>query len=111
MHSISMAIRQLSHRSMVYSGVGFNGNNNNALGMRGNGNANGNGNNNLNGNGGRNRQRMTQAQSNARMGQALRTLQGIQMQLSYQGSTTGHARARGHVQRATQELNTALTIR
>ena len=24
MHSISMAIRQLSHRSMVYSGVGFN---------------------------------------------------------------------------------------
>jgi hypothetical protein len=46
------------------------------------------------------------------MGQALRTLQGIHMQLSSQGyGTTGHARARGHVQRAIHELNTALAIR
>ena len=35
MHAISMAIRQLSHRSMVYSGTGFSGmNNGRAMGMR-----------------------------------------------------------------------------
>ena len=35
MHAISMAIRQLSHRSMVYSGVGFSGmNNGRGMGMR-----------------------------------------------------------------------------
>jgi hypothetical protein len=34
------------------------------------------------------------------------------MQLASQGSnTTGHARARGHVQRAVNHLNTALSIR
>ena len=55
---------------------------------------------------------MTQAQSDARMSQALRTLQGISMQLSNQGSgTMGHARASGHVQQAIHELNTALSIR
>ena len=57
-------------------------------------------------------QHMSQAQSDARMSQALRTLQGINMQASTQGSnTTGHARASGHIQRAIQELNTALSIR
>jgi hypothetical protein len=64
-------------------------------------------------------QRMSQAQSDARMSQSLRTLQGVNMQLSSQGSTTGrrgynsngHARARGHVQRAMNELNTGLTVR
>ena len=35
MHAISMAIRQLSHRSMVYSGVGFASGMNNGMGMGG----------------------------------------------------------------------------
>ncbi len=61
---------------------------------------------------GRRGQPMSQAQSDARMGQSLRTLQGIDMQLANQGSnTTGHARARGHVTVAIRELNTALSIR
>lgn len=114
MHSVSMAIRQLSHRSMVYNNAGFmNGMNNNRQAMRmqqgvggrgfgagaGAGNA-------------RRGQPMTQAQSDSIMGQDLRTLQGINMQLANQGtSTMGHARASGHVQRAMHELNTALMIR
>jgi len=112
MHAISMAIRQLTHRSMVYSGVGFvpgmnnNGamgmNNNGAMGMRRGGV----------GAGARAGQPMSQAQSDARMSQDLRTLQGINMQLTSQGyNTNGHARARGHVQRAVHELNVALSIR
>jgi hypothetical protein len=112
MHQISMAIRSLSHRSMVYGNAGFNNGVNNALMMgRRNGgvarqagfrrNANGNAN-----------QRMPQAMSDARMGQALRTLQGAQMQLSSQATSNGgHARARGHVQYAMHELNTALAVR
>jgi hypothetical protein len=104
MHSIAMAIRQLSHRSMVYRGTGFAQGMNNGLAMgmprRGVGA------------GGRRPQRMPQAQSDARMNQALRTLQGVNMQLTSQGSNTyGHARARGHVQHAIRELNTALAIR
>jgi hypothetical protein len=107
MHSISMAIRQLSHRSMVYSNVGFASNMNGGMGMglgRGN---------NQNRNGGnRNGMRMSQAQSDSRMSQALRNLQGIGMQLSNQGyGSSGHARALGHIQHATQELNIALSIR
>ena len=108
-----MAIRQLSHRSMVYGNTGFanglnnNMNNNNlAMGRRQNG---------RNGNAGGRRnqnQRMPQAQSDTIMSQALRNLQGVNMQLSSQGSnTSGHARARGHVQHAIRELNTALSIR
>ena len=55
---------------------------------------------------------MNQAQSDNMMSQNLRTLQGINMQLVNQGSSTmGHARASGHVQRAMHELNTALMIR
>ena len=114
MHSISMAIRQLSHRSMVSGNTGFaNGMNNNlAMGRRQgglNGNVGGRGTRTQN----RNRnQRMPQAQSDAQMSQALRTLQGINMQLTSQGSnTSGHARASGHVQQAMRELNTALRIR
>ncbi len=104
MHSISMAIRQLSHRSMIYSGSGF------ASGMN-NGRANGNRQGGL-GAGGRRGQPMSQAQSDARMGQSLRTLQGINMQLTSQGTgTSGHARASGHVLAAIRELNTALMIR
>ena len=57
-------------------------------------------------------QRMSQAQSDNRMGQALRRLQGINMQLASQGSyTNGHSRASGHVQQAIRELNFALSIR
>jgi hypothetical protein len=108
MHAVSMAIRQLSHRSMVYRGTGFGRGMNNAMamGMRRAGNAGG------NLAGGRRRMRMSQAQSDARMNQALRTLQGINMQLSSQGSnTSGHARARGHVQHGIRELNIALSVR
>jgi hypothetical protein len=55
---------------------------------------------------------MLQGQSDARMSQSLRTLQGVNMQLSSQGTRTmGHARAQGHVQHAIRELNTALAIR
>jgi hypothetical protein len=110
MHSIAMAIRQLAHRSMVYGNAGFAGginknlNNNLALGRRPAGR-----------NGaaaGPRNQRLPQAQSDARMSQALRSLQGVNMQLSSQGAnTSGHARARGHVQHAMRELNTALAIR
>jgi hypothetical protein len=104
MHAVSMAIRQLTHQSMVYRGVGFapgaGGNNNPALALR------------RGGVGGPRRPHMTQAQSDARMSQALRTLQGINMQLTNHGyHTGGHARARGHVQSAMRELNTALAIR
>jgi hypothetical protein len=104
MHAISMAIRQLSHRSMVYGNTGFAAGMNNGLGMaRRRGGV---------GAGARRPQPMSQAQSDARMNHALRTLQGINMQLTNQGyNTTGHARARGHVQRAIHELNTALSIR
>ncbi len=115
MHSVSMAIRQLSHRSMIYSGVGFapGMNNGRAMGMgmgmgMGNGGRGGQG----GGVGGRGRGRMSQAQSDARMSQSLRVLQGINMQLGSQSSyTTGHARARGHVMSAIQQLNVALSIR
>jgi hypothetical protein len=104
MHAISMAIRQLSHQSMVYRGQGFapGMNNGQAMAMRRGGV----------GAGARRAQPLTQAQSDARMSQALRSLQGIGMQLSNQGyHTAGHARARGHVQRAVRELNTALSVR
>jgi hypothetical protein len=102
MHAITMAIRQLSHRSMIYSGVGFSsGANGRAIGMRQGA-----------GRGGVQPQRMSQAQSDSRMGQALRRLQGINMQLASQGSyTSGHSRATGHVRQAIHELNVALSIR
>jgi hypothetical protein len=114
MHAISMAIRQLTHRSMVYGGIGFapgmnnlrgmGMNNGQGMGMRGAG---------LGAGGRRSRLvTMTQAQSDARMSQALRTLQGINMQLNSQGAnTSGRGWVIGHVQRAIQELNIALSIR
>ena len=102
MHAIAMAIRQLSHRSMIYSGVGFapGMNNGRGLGMgRGVAGAGG-------------QARMPQARSDAVMSQSLRTLQGINMQLGSQGNyTNGHARARGQVLRAAHELSVALSIR
>jgi hypothetical protein len=64
------------------------------------------------GGGGRRGQPMPQAQSDARMSQSLRSLQGIGMQLANQGSSTmGNSRALGHVQSAAHELNVALSIR
>jgi hypothetical protein len=114
MHAVSMAIRQLSHRSMVYSGVGFSSgmNNGQGRGMGGQGmGRQGMGGQGMGRAGGRGRQPMSQAQSDARMSQDLRVLQGINMQIGSQGSTSGHARAGGHVQRAIHELNVALSIR
>jgi hypothetical protein len=108
MHAVAMAIRQLSHRSMVYQGVGFAQGMNNglAVGMGRGGNGLG-----RNMAAGRRVQRMPQAQSDARMSQALRTLQGIHMQLSQVSNTAGHVRAQTHVQHAIGELNIALSIR
>ena len=55
---------------------------------------------------------MPQAQSDARMSQALRTLQGINMQTGSQGTNNmGHARASGHIQHAIHELGVALQVR
>jgi hypothetical protein len=107
MHAISMAIRQLAHQSTGYGNTGFSSgvNNRQAMGMQRGGLGAGAG-------GGRRGQPMTQAQSDNRMSQDLRALQGINMQLSNQGSyAMGHAQASGHVQRAMHELNTALSIR
>ena len=116
MYAITMAIRQLSHRSMMYTGMGMNGgmgmNNGGALGMRQAGGAGGLGMRQGLGAGGLQPQRMSQAQSDNRMGQALRRLQGINMQLASQGTySNGHSRASGHVQQAIRELNIALSIR
>ncbi len=110
MHQITMAIRQLSHRSMNYgggSGFAAGMNNGRGMGMRGGGGGLGGGAGGRRGGG-----LMNQAQSDGIMSQALRTLQGIGMQLTSQGTNTmGHARASGHVQVAIRELNTALSIR
>ena len=108
MHAISMAIRQLSHRSMVYSGVGF------APGMN-NGRGDGDGDGNGPGGSWRSRGGADVASAVRRADEhALRTLQGINMQSGSQGGggyTTGHARARGHIMRAIHELSVALSIR
>ncbi len=107
MRSISMAIRQLSHRSMSYGGMGVSSgmNNGRAMGMRQGGGG-------ANNAGARRRQPMSQAQSDARMSQDLRILQGINMQVSSQGNNaSGQGRATGHIQRAIHELNVALSIR
>jgi hypothetical protein len=112
MRSIQMAIRQLSNRSMVYSNVGFARGMNNVAGM-GQGMGMGRGvRRSALGVGGNGRQPMTQAQSDARMSQALRNLQGIGMQLSNQGyHTMGQSRATGHIQQAVHHLNVALSMR
>jgi hypothetical protein len=106
MRSVSMAIRQLSHGSIGYRGIGFRSGGNNGLGMGmplGGGRGPG-------GNGAG--QPMTQAQSDARMSQNLRNLQGINMQLSSQSyRARGHAAASAHVQQAMRHLQTALAIR
>jgi hypothetical protein len=105
MHSVAMAVRQLTHRSMVYRGVGFAAG---TTGMRrpvagaaaGAGAA------------ARRRPPMTQAQSDAQMRLAHRTLQGISMQLGSQAyQPSSHARAQGHIQRAMHEVRTGLAVR
>jgi hypothetical protein len=108
MQAISMAIRQLSHQSMSVLGVGFAPGMNRiagaglGMGMRRG----------ILAGAGRGGRRMPQAQSDAIMGHALRSLQGIDMQLANQGSySMGHARARGYVEHAIQQLNVALSIR
>ncbi|MGP0065675.1 MAG: hypothetical protein ACLQGP_18985 [Isosphaeraceae bacterium] len=114
MQSISMAIRQLTHRSMVYNNTGFasGANNGRGMGMQQGGFGMGMQQGGFGGGAGRRGQPMTQAQSDSRMSQSLRSLQGINMQLVNQGSyNMGHSRASGHVQRAIHELNTALSIR
>jgi len=106
MHAISLAIRQLSHGSMGYRGVGFRSGGNNGLGMgirQGGGGG-------LGVNGAR--QPMSQVQSDARISQSLRNLQGINMQLNSQGYRAGgYAGASTHVQQAIRHLHTALSIR
>jgi hypothetical protein len=102
MQAIAMGIRQLRHQAMVYRRVGLaaGANNGAAMGKQRGGGA-----------GTGRSQLMSQAQADTRMSQALRTLQGINMQLSSPGyTTTGPTRAAGHVQRAIHELNTALSI-
>ena len=117
MHAVSMAIRQLSHGSMGNRGgggfgVSMMGNNGQGRGMgMGMGQRQAGGGANGAGNGNRQRGNLSQAQSDARMSQDLRILQGINMQLGNQGNTMSHQRASGSVQRAIHELNVALTIR
>jgi hypothetical protein len=115
MRAVGTAIRQLTNRSS--STVAFN-NNLNGLGAN---NLNGLGANNLNGLRARNGaalgggvaggQMLPQAQSDARMKRALSTLRGVHTQLTRQGYTANHARARSSVQNAMRELNIGLTVR
>jgi hypothetical protein len=107
MRAISRAVQQLTHqRATTYgiSAMGMNGPGVNALSLR-----------NRAGAGVRvgaaRVQPMTQGQSDAHMRRALRNLQGVHTQLTAQGSTANHWRARGSVQRAMRELNVALNVR
>lgn len=101
MRSISSAVRALSHRS------GRAGATNRTVAL--NGNANGN----LRNRAGRNgAQRMPQAQSDARMSQALRTTQGIHLQMGNQlSSSRAIGTARTHLTRSIREMQTALAVR
>ncbi len=108
MHQISRAINLLSHRSTSGFNNGLNGtrlttSNNN--GLRTNRNSVGNVAN-------RNGTRLSQAQSDARMSQALRTTQGISSQLANQGQNHySHRRAHAYLQQAVREMNIGLTVR
>ncbi len=104
MQAIAMAIRQISHRPMGYRNVGLarGGNNGLTMGMRRGGF----------GAGARRGPSMPQSLSDARMSRALRTLQGVNMQLNSHGyANMSHARASGYVQHAMGELQVALSIR
>ena len=102
MHAIGQAVQQLSRRSSSYSRTSFASSlspaNRNRTGTGA-------------GTGTGWRQPMSQAQSDARMRRALRTLQGIGVQMSSQSGTSSQGRARGSIQRATRELSVALRVR
>jgi hypothetical protein len=117
-HQISLAIRHLSHGSMYSNNSGFSGRSSGLMtGVNGTQNLNGqNGtrrqNVNRNGNGNGQRGQLTPAQSDSRMAQALRTTQGVSMQLSQQSqSYSSHRLAHGRLQRAMHEMNLALATR
>jgi hypothetical protein len=99
MHAIGQAIRQLEHRSGGTGGAGFAApvhafQNRNRAGAGG-------------------AQAMSQAQSDARMQQARRTLQSVHQHLTNNVTTVSYARVRssGSVRRAIQELNLAMRVR
>jgi hypothetical protein len=109
MHNISMAIRQLSHRSMMYQGVGYSPRVNNLAMQTGSGRRVGAG---IGG------MRMPQAMSDARMRHSLYLIQGAGQMLAQGGGAnvntgynSGRARAMGYVQMAAQHIHTGLTIR
>ena len=113
MNAISMAIRQLSHQSMRYNGMGLSSgvNNGGVVGMRQGAGA--------------ERPACDRARSRSAStprddpgpirqpdGPSSATLAGGQHAARSQGSySNGHSRARGHVQQAMHELNVALSIR
>jgi hypothetical protein len=101
-HHVGMAIRQLSHRSTMYQGVGYSP----RLAGRGAGRGMGNG----------GARVMSQTQSDARMRHAYYRLQGAgQMLAQGTNNTTGinssRSRAFGYVQMAMREVNMGLTVR
>ncbi len=98
MHAISRAIHQLSHRSVASRSINL---------------ARGSAVRRVSTTGGiRQVQPLTQAQSDSRMAQAMRTTQGINLQLSEQGrNSANHVRAHGYLQRAVHELRIALAVR
>ena len=108
-HQISLAIRHLSHRSRYSNSISASGQANGFLtGMNGtrrqtlSGNTNGTG----------QRVHLTQAQSDSRMAQALRTTQGVTMQLNHQGQNNNtHRLAHAQLQHAMHEMNLALASR
>jgi len=104
MHALSSAIRSLSHRStsLVSNTNRLNGGNGRARNVANNNN------------GAAARNRIPQAQSDARMAQALRTTQGIHMQMTNSATnsySTARTVAHRHVSRAVHELQTALAMR
>jgi hypothetical protein len=115
-HHISLAIRQLSHRSRYSSSSTSTGQNNGlTAGMNGRQNANsvnGTRRQNQNGNTNGQRPRMSQAQSDQRMSQALRTTQGVSMQLTHQSQNhNSHRLAQTRLRHAMHEMNVALAAR
>jgi hypothetical protein len=110
MHNIGMAIRQLSHRSMMYQGVGYAPRVNNLAMQTGAGRRIG------TGTGG---MRMPQAMSDARMRHSLYLVQGAGQMLAQSGGgmnynngyNAGRARALGYVQMAAHHIHMGLMIR
>jgi hypothetical protein len=125
-HHITLAIRHLSHSSMYSNSRTIMSQNNTLMGgvnglqnvnitngnrrQNFNGNTNGIATGNLNGNGLQGR--TNQAQSDQRMAQALRTTQGVSMQLTHQSQNyNSHRMAQIRLRRAMHEMNLALATR